>query len=189
MAPRSKTPDEERREAEQLRDLQLLLENLFQREEATARLVLSHLYDMGAINFANHRAAHPLLNRPLKKTAQWVKPAVQPLALRWFQQNCPKLIVNWLHEQVMFAPPPAHTVDNTVDVAAIAPVRSPALPAGESPREVTQELHRLRQQVRQFQWLTTGLALVLVLAIGGGVWAMGRWQAWNATEPAAVSRP
>jgi len=181
VAPPSKTPDEERREAEQLRDLQLLLENLFQREEVTARLVLSHLYDMGVINLANHKAAHPLLNQPLKHTAKLVKPAVQPLALRWFQQNCPKLIVDWLHEQVAFA--------NTVDVAAIAATRPPSLPAASSAGETAAELDRLRQQVRQFRRLTTGLALSLIVVTGGGVWAMGRWQPWNATKPAAVSRP
>ncbi len=183
VAPRPKTPEEERREAEQLRDLQLLLENLFQREEATARLVLSHLYDMGAINFANHKAAHPLLNRPFKNTAQFLKPAVQPLALRWFQQNCPKLIVDWLHEQVAFAPPP-----NTVDVAAIA--GAPALPAADSGTStMTAELDRLRQKVRHFRRLATGLALSLVVVLGSGLWVMGRWQAGDATKPAAVSKP
>jgi len=185
VAPRPKTPEEERREAEQLRDLQLLLENLFQREEATARLVLSHLYDMGAINFANHKAAHPLLNRPFKNTAQFLKPAVQPLALRWFQQNCPKLIVNWLHEQVTFAPPPPL---NTLDVPAIA--ATPALPAvaADAP-EMAAELERLRRQVRRFRRLAAGLALSLAIVLGSGLWVMGRQPVGKAPQPAAVSQP
>ena len=42
-------------EDDRMRDVELLLESLFLREEVTLRLVLDCLYDVGAMNLVNRR--------------------------------------------------------------------------------------------------------------------------------------
>ncbi|MEO0520263.1 MAG: hypothetical protein AAF171_23520, partial [Cyanobacteria bacterium P01_A01_bin.116] len=50
-------------EDERMRDVEMLLESLFLREEATLRLVLDCLYDVGAINLVNQKVRSRPLNR------------------------------------------------------------------------------------------------------------------------------
>lgn len=93
---------EKRIEEERIHDVLLILENLFQREEATVKLVLDCLYDVGSVNLINQKIRHRPVKRVAKLIARMTKPAFRFFALRWFQSNCPKLITEWLHSQVRF---------------------------------------------------------------------------------------
>ena len=87
---------------EQMKDVLLLLENMFQREEVTLQLVLDRLYDIGSNNLINYRVKPRRLNRLMKWIARLTKPAFHYLAVRWSKKNCPKLIATWLYSQVQF---------------------------------------------------------------------------------------
>ena len=87
---------------EHMKDVELLLENMFQREEATLQLVIDRLYDIGSNNLINYRVKPRRLNRLMKWIARLTKPAFHYLAVRWSKKNCPKLIATWLYSQVQF---------------------------------------------------------------------------------------
>lgn len=93
---------EQRREQERLDDILLLLENLFEREEATAKMILDCLYDVGSVNIINSKVPTRTFGRVLKWVARMSKPAFRVVALYWFKKNCPRLITNWLHSLVRF---------------------------------------------------------------------------------------
>ena len=93
---------EERFKQERLHDVQLLLKDLFIREEATIKLILESLYDIGAINIINKKFPFPPLNRFLKSSVGIPRPIAKRLLLRWFQQKCPGLLANWLYRKVKF---------------------------------------------------------------------------------------
>ncbi|MEL7352753.1 MAG: hypothetical protein AAF050_22040 [Cyanobacteria bacterium J06649_5] len=90
-------------EDERMRDVEMLLESLFLREEATLRLVLDCLYDIGAINLVNQKVRSRPLNRLMKAIARWSKPVFRPFMVRWSKKNCPGMIASWLHSQVRFS--------------------------------------------------------------------------------------
>ncbi len=87
-----------------MRDVELLLESLFLREEVTLRLVLDCLYDVGSVNLVNRRVRSRPLNHLMKTIARLSKPAFRPFMMRWSRKNCPHLIASWLHSQVRFGP-------------------------------------------------------------------------------------
>ena len=91
-------------EDDRMRDVELLLESLFLREEVTLRLVLDCLYDVGSMNLVNRRVQSRPLNRIMKEIARLSKPAFRPFMLRWSRKNCPHLIAEYLHSQVRFGP-------------------------------------------------------------------------------------
>ena len=91
-------------EDERMRDVQMLLESLFLREEVTVRLIADCLYDVGSINLLNQQVRSRPLNRLLKVVARNSKPVFRFFMVRWTRQNCPQLITKWLHSQVIFAP-------------------------------------------------------------------------------------
>ena len=95
---------EQQREDERMRDIELLLESLFLREEVTLRLIADCLYDVGSVNLLNQRIHSRPLNRFMKVIARRSKPVFRFFMLRWSKKNCPHLITQWLHSQVDFAP-------------------------------------------------------------------------------------
>lgn len=95
---------EKQQEDERMRDVELLLESLFLREETTLRLVLDCLYDVGSVNLVNRKVRSRPLNYLMKAIARFSKPVFRPFMMRWTRKNCPKLIANWLHSQVQFGP-------------------------------------------------------------------------------------
>ncbi|NEP19905.1 MAG: hypothetical protein F6J97_23965 [Leptolyngbya sp. SIO4C1] len=93
---------ERQREEERMQDVQLLLENLFQREEATLNIIVDCLYEVGSTNLINRRFRNRPLNRIMKWIARLTKPGFHLFAVRWSKKNAPKLIAEWLHSQVSF---------------------------------------------------------------------------------------
>lgn len=97
---------EKQLEEEHMQDVTLLLESMFQREEATLQIILDRLYDIGSNNLINYRIKPKPLNRLMKWIARFTKPAFHFYAVRWSKKNCPRLIANWLYSQVQFPQPP-----------------------------------------------------------------------------------
>lgn len=94
--------EEERIKQERMKDVLLLLEQLFEREEATVKRILDCLYDVGSINLINKKFQTRPLNRIMKLIAKLTRPAFRIVALYWFKRNCPQLITNWLSIKVRF---------------------------------------------------------------------------------------
>ena len=104
LAKVPKSPEEIQREKQRMYDVLFLLEQLFHREEATVKLVLGCLYDVGAVNLINQKLTYRPLNRLGKGTARLSKPLFTAIALRWFHKNVPQLLTEWLHSKVQFEP-------------------------------------------------------------------------------------
>lgn len=97
-----KRTEEQRMEEERMRDVVRLLEVITVREEATIKMILDCLYDVGSVNLINQRVRIRALNRLVKWIARFTKPAFRIIAFRWFKKNCPQLITNWLRSKVTF---------------------------------------------------------------------------------------
>jgi hypothetical protein len=89
-------------EEERMKNILLLLEHLFEREDTTVKLVLEYLYEVGSIRIIDKNIHIGFLNRSLKSVARMSKPVFKIAGLYWFQRNCPKLITDWLYSLVMF---------------------------------------------------------------------------------------
>ncbi|MGB3238477.1 MAG: hypothetical protein WBB29_09290 [Geitlerinemataceae cyanobacterium] len=89
-------------EEERMKNILLLLENMFEREDPTVKLVLAYLYEVGSVRLIDKNIHIGFLNRSLKSVARISTPIFKVAGLYWFQRNCPKLIVDWLYSQVIF---------------------------------------------------------------------------------------
>jgi hypothetical protein len=143
-------------EAERMHDVLLLLQNLINSEEATVKLILDCLYDVGSVNLINQKLRLKPLNRVMKLIARMSKPVFRTLAFNWFKKNCPQLITNWLYTQVSFK-----NLSNTpqqvpIEVVQLEPY---AIPQTES---LSQEIKNLRYQVR---WLA-GISIIAIAILG-----------------------
>jgi hypothetical protein len=143
-------------EEQRMRDVRLLLLNLSENEEATIKLVLDCLYDIGAVNFINQKFRSRPFNRVMKSIAGMSKPIFRIYAWHWFRKNCPQLIANWLYTQVAFENP--INVPQEIEVEASAIQQPQMLPAKNSSREIK----ALRHQIR---WLT-GITIISLSTLG-----------------------
>jgi hypothetical protein len=137
----------------------LLLDNLFQREEATARSILDCLYEAGATGLIDQKVAVRALRLPLKGMARCSKPVFRIFALRWFKKNCPWLITEWLFKYAKLGDSPAPSGLDHTPVIDVTPIR-PSLP----PLVLQQaaEINALRGRVG---WLT-GTVVVMLTLVG-----------------------
>ena len=99
----SKISETEKIKQERMHEVLILLEHLVEREEVTVKLILDRLYDIGSVNLIDRKFHHRRLNRIVRSIATMTKPIFRIFALRWFKKNCPKLIADWLLEQVSFS--------------------------------------------------------------------------------------
>ena len=117
---------EQQKEEERMRDVEMLLESLFLREEVTLRLIADCLYDVGSVNLVNQRVHSKPLNWLMKAIARRSKPVFRFFMMRWSRKNCPHLIASWLRTKVVFEPsevvlpevmsPEESALDGTVEV-------------------------------------------------------------------------
>lgn len=96
------TAEEKKFQQERLRDVYLLLENLALNEEATIKLIIDCLYDIGIINIINKKIPHRSMNRLAKFIASTPKPLIKIIAWQWVRKNLPHKVTNWLHHKVQF---------------------------------------------------------------------------------------
>ncbi len=95
----------ERLEAEQKKNVLLLLENLVEREGATVKMILDCLYDVGSVKFIEQKFRLRPVNKMMRLIARLSKPGFRAIAFYWFKRNCPVLITNWLLSKVNFDAP------------------------------------------------------------------------------------
>ncbi|MFN6485685.1 hypothetical protein [Nostoc sp. DedQUE02] len=147
-------------EAERMHDVLLLLQNLINSEEATVKLILDCLYDVGSVNLINQKLRLKPLNRVMKLIARMSKPVFRVIALNWFKKNCPQLITNWLHTQVAFEKPQNTPQQVPIEVVQLEPYSIPQ-------KEIlSQEIKNLRYQVRWLAGISiTAIAILVVTAI------------------------
>ncbi|MEH1766992.1 MAG: hypothetical protein V7K76_21365 [Nostoc sp.] len=147
-------------EAERMHDVLLLLQNLINSEEATVKLILDCLYDVGSVNLINQKLRLKPLNRVMKLIARMSKPVFRTIALNWFKKNCPQLITNWLHTQVAFEKPQNKPEQVAIEVVQLEPY---AIPQTEN---LSQEVQNLRYQIRWLAGISiTAIAILVVTAI------------------------
>jgi hypothetical protein len=89
-------------EAERIQEVLILLTSLIAREEATIKLIIDCLYDIGYFNFINKKVRFRPLNLVAKFIGKRSKPVAKIFAWRWFVKNCPQLIAKWLYVKVKF---------------------------------------------------------------------------------------
>lgn len=142
-----------------MQDVRLLLEHLSRSQETTIKLIIDCLYDVGAVNLINQKIQPRSLNRLSKSVASISKPAFRIIAYQWFKKNCPELITNWLHKKVSFGGKPTTLDKLNAQVVEVLPPSAPS----EPPLIVSQEMKRLRAQVR----ILAGM-LVGAIALFGG---------------------
>ncbi|MEY3298530.1 MAG: hypothetical protein RLZZ597_1790 [Cyanobacteriota bacterium] len=150
-------------ELERVEEVMRLLENLLQREEATAKSILDCLYDVGSVRIIEQRVPLQILQWPLKGIARLSKPVFRVFALRWFRRNCPWLITRWLFNLLRFDGPPLIPVDEApaqvIDVAPIPEALPPRIEAPLLDRQAA-EINDLRSKV---SWLTAAVVFLVVL--------------------------
>jgi len=134
-------------ELERIETVAFLLDNLFEREEATARSILDCLYDVGSVRLIEQKVPLRALRWPLKGVARYSKPIFRLWALRWLKKNCPWMITDWLFSQAWVGGiVPSSADDNPIiEVSAF----SPALPMAVEPLIFRQaaEINALRGRV------------------------------------------
>ncbi|MCC5614364.1 hypothetical protein LC605_04580 [Nostoc sp. CHAB 5836] len=159
LSPSISSPEnlaEKYMEAERMHDVLLLLQNLVNSEEATVKLILDCLYDVGSVNLINQKLPLKPLNRVMKLIARMSKPVFRTLALNWFKKNCPQLITNWLYTQVSFV-----NLLNKPEQVAIEVTKLQPYPISQT-ENLSQEIKNLRYQVR---WLA-GISIIAIAVLG-----------------------
>ncbi|MEB3161885.1 MAG: hypothetical protein VKK80_01535 [Prochlorothrix sp.] len=181
MPPARPSPDE-MMVTERRRDVLLLLENMARREDATIRLILDCLYDIGSTYIINERVRSRPLNRTLKRLGRTSKPVFRELGTHWFHKNCPALITDWLYSQATFQPPNLPTTVKAsivVETQAVSPGDGAIMPLSGviSDRiqiEQAMEIARLRKRIQRLRRY-----LVWSVAIAGG---LGAWVGYTSLQ-------
>ncbi|GBF79957.1 hypothetical protein [Aphanothece sacrum] len=89
-------------EAEQKKNVLILVENLMEREEATFKMIIDCLYDVGSVNYINKKFKVRPVNRIMRLIARLSKSGFRTIAFYWVKKNSPKIIVDWLLSKVKF---------------------------------------------------------------------------------------
>jgi hypothetical protein len=97
---------EELKKQERMRDVNLLLQQIVEREEVALKLIVDSLIDVGSINYANQKLHNPPLNKMMKVLVGYIKPVARLAALYWLKRNLPNLLTAWLEAKVSFEPIP-----------------------------------------------------------------------------------
>lgn len=158
----TRPPAPEMSEAEQrkVQEIQLVLEQLVQREATTVRFIMERLYDVGLINVMNKKVkGHPLghLVKPLSRASRG---SFRYVGTRWFQAQGPKLITDWLYTLVNLEPKKRQANSKQPDVA-VEYLDYSEYPMVLPPAELEQEVAQLRSQMRWFQVAMVGAIALL----------------------------
>ena len=153
------------KEEQKMRDILLLLENLTYREEASIKVIIDSLYDIGSINLIDQKFRSRTLKGSLKLIARLSKPTVKVIAWRWYTRNCPKLITKWLRTQVAFEP--VTTIKQAAEVEAGLVPEAKRLKTDYPVEWETQnrEVKYLRSQVK----MLASVIVSLIVVFGGTV--------------------
>lgn len=157
-----------KKEEQKMHDVLLLLENLSCREEASIKLIIDCLYDIGYVNLINQKFRSRTLNGSLKLIARASKPAFKVIAWKWYKSNCPKLIADWLRTQVAFEP--VTTVKQAAEIQA-------GLEPEPNKHQYSNSLIQLQSQNSEVKYLRSqvkmlaSIVVALITIFGGSaVW-------------------
>lgn len=160
----------EQRDSQRMRDVLLLLESLAIREEVTVRLILGHLYDIGARNFIDYKISYRPVNKLLNWIAKYAKPVALIVGVRWFKRNAPELIADWLYSLTVFEEKGLVTESTPLGEIPPAELPPPQAKPIDSVKSAPQlpgssgfsEVQRLRTQVRWLSGLSIGAIALMV---------------------------
>jgi hypothetical protein len=170
--------EEQQMKEERMREVLLLIIYLINQEEATIKLIVDCLYDVGSVNLVNQKLQRSPLKAPAKGMAKLSKPIVKIIALRWFKKNGPPLITNWLRSKVAFKSP------QTTPLSAVPAVAN--VPPAALPDNVNLEIRRLRTQVK----VLGGISVGAIAALSGIlVWLNYRPAVGTSSQAPQVSVP
>ena len=102
IANLSAQSDRNQLETERIQEVLILLTSLVGREEATIKLIIDCLYDIGSVNLIDQKVRFRPVNSVARFIAKKSKPVAKVFAWRWFCKNCPQLIAQWLYRKVKF---------------------------------------------------------------------------------------
>ena len=176
-----KSQEEERLEIVRMRDVQLLLEQLIDKEEITIKLLIDSLYDIGSTNLINTKVGWRPANGMVKSVATLSKPAFRRFAIHRFKRDCPELITNWLHSKVAFKPPPPKAKSKPAQTAQSKPN---VQPVGVINASQSQEIQQLRTQVKVLTVVLLGASAIL-----GGMNAMQLYASRLSAQPSQHTVP
>jgi hypothetical protein len=142
--------------AERMHNVLLLIQNLANSEEATVKLIIDCLYDVGSVNLINKKFRFGPLNKMMILIARMSKPVFRVFAWHWFKNNCPRLIATWLELKLSFEYPIARPEPITLKSSEIQPYL---------PSEVDSLSRQVKSLRRQVRWLA-GISLVALSASG-----------------------
>lgn len=118
-----KTEDEKNSEYQKLREILILLEQLFQREEAAAKAIIGCLYDIATINLINKYLPLWGINSTVKYLTRFPRPIAKSLGVKlYLQPKCPQLITDWLYTLVDFSEKQIPTLDTKVMTNELLPM-------------------------------------------------------------------
>jgi hypothetical protein len=147
---------EQQAEDDRFQEVKLLLVNLFDREQATIKAIMSCLYEAGSVNFINRKIKPQPIRSLVKPVARLAKPAFIFMGYRWFQKQCPPLISNWLRRKVQF---PAKARPQTPPPQTAPPVST------EYAVGYQIEIRRLRSRLRLTTGALIGVSATLVVIL------------------------
>ncbi|WP_017294550.1 hypothetical protein [Geminocystis herdmanii] len=155
---KQKNQEEKILEEVKLREILLLLDQLFRREEATAKGIVGCLYDIAMINIINKYCPLWGINSTLKYLTRFPRPLAQSLGVKlYLQPQCPKLITDWLYTLVEFPEQ-----------------KTPILEAQVVERELLPTLQKNKLEIQSLQqkvqFLTGSLVATFAIFIGGFAW-------------------
>lgn len=146
---KEKTQLEYQLEEQKLEEILLLLDQLFRREEITAKSIVGCLYDIAVINIINKYCPLWGINSTLKYLTRFPRPLAKSLGVKlYLQPQCPKLITDWLYTLVEF--PQTKPIETKTEII-------------ENP----QELKSLKSQVKL---LTRALVTSIAVFSSGFFW-------------------
>lgn len=146
--------EEQRKEQEKLHDTLLLLDHLFRREEATAKMILGNLYDIATINLINNKVPVKMTHPFLKLITKTSKPVASIIAVRAFQTYCPKLINDYLYSLVEFKVKEEKQSLKAIEMEAL------------SLSEVESKLQQVKTLKKQVRLLTGSLIATMMIFFG-----------------------
>lgn len=155
---KAKTREEIDKEKQKLQEILIFLDQLFKREEATAKGIVGCLYDIAMINLINKYFPLWSINITLKYLTRFPRPVAQSLGVKlYLQPKCPKLITDWLYTLVEF--PEKETL--TLEAEIVANELLPIL------KQSKLEIKSLHKKVKL---LTTSLVVTIAIFGGSFVW-------------------
>lgn len=153
-----KNQEEKALEEEKLREILILLDQLFRREEATAKGIVGCLYDIAMINIINKYCPLWGINATLKYLTRLPRPLAQSLGVKlYLQPKCPKLITDWLYTLVEFP-------EQKIPIIKAEIVEKELLPTLQKNKLKIQSLQH------KVQFLTGSLVATFTIFVGGFAW-------------------